>query len=282
MTIDTVICDFDGTLTDSEASLGGFFPEYERLFIEALGIDPSSYARALGIVQTELRADPNKGWELAGHIVAPINSDPFAFNTASHTDLLKRLREGRFEGMLSPSYVPNEKQAGELTNKCHLAAYGEKNIVFRDGAKRFVEGLLQVGYNVTIVSNSGTAAIEKALEDNGFSNIPVIGMARKYLIDPRFTNVPVGVNIPGLVRQALLRRKLYNAVLERICPDPSKGVMVGDNFELDLVLPLHKGFAGVLTNTPAAVGYEIDYMNAHPKGMYAETFEQALSFIRER
>ncbi|MBT3720474.1 HAD family hydrolase, partial [archaeon] len=33
MTIDTVICDFDGTLTDSEASLGGFFPEYERLFI---------------------------------------------------------------------------------------------------------------------------------------------------------------------------------------------------------------------------------------------------------
>jgi len=32
MGLKTIISDFDGTLTDSEASLGGFFPAYHEMF----------------------------------------------------------------------------------------------------------------------------------------------------------------------------------------------------------------------------------------------------------
>jgi FMN phosphatase YigB (HAD superfamily) len=283
MAINEVICDFDGTLTDSEASLGEFFPTYKSFFIERLGIDADSYYHVLKIIQEELKEDPNAGWERDGYIVAPINSDPFAFNTASHMALLRALREGRFEGQFSISYIPSsDEEAGELTNSCHLAGYKKKNIVFRDGAHNFVEALMEEGYSVSIVSNSGTLDIEKALEDNNFPKISVIGMARKYNIDSSFTDVPSGIILPGLDRPVLLRRKLYDGVLNNLCSNVSTGVVVADNFELDLALPLYLGFAGILTNTPAAAQHEKDYMNTHVNGMYANNFEQALEFIRER
>jgi hypothetical protein len=82
-----------------------------------------------------------------------------------------------------------------------------------------------------------------------------------------------------LARPVHLRRGLYKGVLENICPDSSKGVVVADNFELDLALPLHLGFAGVLTNTPAAAEHEILYVSEHQRGTYASDFAEGLRFI---
>jgi phosphoglycolate phosphatase-like HAD superfamily hydrolase len=282
MAINTVVCDFDGTLTDSERSLGDFFPTYHGAFAEELGfLDNGKYLQALRITQDELRQDPNAGWVRDGYVVAPINSDPFAFNTASHLALLKDIASGRWDRDLFPTLTPlTEKRWGSITNECHLAAYKKKKIVFRPGSKEFVETLLGSGYNVSIVSNSGTADIEKALLENGFPEIPVVGMAKKYDVDSSFDSVPESLNVPGLTRPVLLRRGLYNGVLESICPNSSKGVVVADNFELDLALPLHLGFAGVLTNTPAAAEHEKEYVSGHPRGTYASNFEEGLDFIR--
>ncbi len=279
MSLVHVICDFDGTLTDSEKSLGGFFPAYHNYFSKELGVDKEVYLLALGQIQEELSSDPQAGWVRNGHIVAPINSDPFAFNTASHMALLRAVRTGAFPGLRTDSLPTNDSQADDLTNASHLIAYKAKTIVFRPGACEFLEILCLAGYDVTIVSNSGTSDIEKALHANSFPEVPVVGMAKKYDVDPSFDQVPEGMRLEGLRRPVLLRRKLYDQVLSQICPDPRKGLVVADNFELDLALPLYRGFRGVLLKTPAAQLREQKFMANHQNGVFAQDYQEAFRFI---
>ena len=277
-----IISDFDGTLTDSEASLGGFFPLYHQMFAKKVGVDQEAYLRSLEIIQDELEEDTFSGWSINGYIVAPINSDPFALNTASHMALLKSMREGRFPSLRPTNLPKSDSKANELTNECHLKSYKEKMIIFRDGARPFVVNMNARYETFSVVTNSGTDDVKEALNQNSFSDVRVVGMAKKYIPTPDFNFVPMYTELHGFPRPVLLRRGLYHAVLFDIVDNPSEAGIFGDNFELDLALPMHLGFTGVLLDTPAAQPHEIAYMMTHPNGFFARDYKEAEDFFNSR
>jgi hypothetical protein len=142
--------------------------------------------------------------------------------------------------------------------------------VFREGAGPFLRGL--EGQPVYVVTNSHTDAVQDKLGDLGADwLVPrVHGLAKKYVLDADFTEVPESMRLPGLARPVLLRRGHYFRVLSQLLADEGKGwselLVVGDIFELDLCLPLQLGArVGLMVNdfTPA---YERDFLAAHPRG----------------
>ncbi len=107
-------------------------------------------------------------------------------------------------------------------------------------------------------------------------------MAKKYVPTPDFNEVPMYVELPDFPRPVFLRRGLYNKVLTENVENPLEAGVLGDNFELDLALPMHLGFAGVLLDTPAAQAHEIAYVQSHPNGFFAKNYEQAAEFFASR
>ena len=102
------------------------------------------------------------------------------------------------------------------------------------------------GSNTTIVTNSETKRIEGYLAGVG---IKVYGMAKKYDIDPNFTNIGNSLEIEhlGKTYRVDLRRRKYFNILEEIKEQKGEVVaVVGDVFSLDLALPYALGMDIIL------------------------------------
>ena len=111
----------------------------------------------------------------------------------------------------------------------------------------------------------------------------VHGRAKKYVVDGDFDAVPEHLDLPGLSRPVLLRRKQYHDVLAKLLGDAGLGwgdlAVVGDIFELDLALPLAMGATvGLVVNdfTPA---YEREFVAAHARGRIITTLKQAPAIL---
>ena len=98
----------------------------------------------------------------------------------------------------------------------------------------------------------------------------VHGNARKYVVDPDFSQVETSLQLPGLARPILLRRSNYHAVLDALREEAgaewSEMLVIGDIFELDLSLPLAMGASVCLLVNPFTPGYEKNFLEKHPRG----------------
>jgi len=111
----------------------------------------------------------------------------------------------------------------------------------------------------------------------------VYGFGKKYVIDSGFSSLPESMELPGLGRPVLLRRKRYYELLDTLRTEVGCSwedvVVIGDIFELDLCVPLHMGGrVGLLANefTPP---YEQAYLNSHDRGAVLHSLEEAADWI---
>ncbi|OGL72212.1 hypothetical protein A3D69_01120 [Candidatus Uhrbacteria bacterium RIFCSPHIGHO2_02_FULL_54_11] len=181
--------------------------------------------------------------------------------------------------------------------------YGKSATVFRVGASGLLSRLPRD--TTWVVTNSATEPVERkvrdlgvqTLRDAGITNISntmnpmgwlkgrVVGNAKKYANDPdwKTERVPAEMQIPGLDRPILLRRRLYFETLNRLrreadvkWPDIT---VVGDIFELDLALPLHRGARVVLMANEHTPDYEVRYLKEHPNASVVRSIPELRTFL---
>jgi len=253
-----VAIDFDGTLTDVEQEAGPYLLRFRELAAQDLNIYWKDLAHDLMLAKRLVLQDPTKGWTHNGYVVAPATADPYVFNTAIFTEFLAEM--------------PQEKMQSLLFS-WHTESYKSAATAFRTGAREFLEKATKE-HDVTVVTNSKTDAVLQKLALLGFPNIPIEGMARKYVIDPSWDKVPFQQELPGFPRPVLLRRRHYGEILEKLKPD----VVVGDIYELDLALPAHLGTRCVQLLTKGTPQYE---RAAHtPHVQVADNLENVLKKLR--
>jgi FMN phosphatase YigB (HAD superfamily) len=248
-----VILDFDGTFTDVEAEGAKFIAHYEEELRGLLGCD----VRALWAEAERGLQDPEAGWTIDGHVVAPASCDPYIRATCiafSICDALGRL--------------PNREVRTGVLQVLYSFCYRFTDVAFRPDAADALRELEGLGAHLHVVTNSDPEVVKSKLDKLGFSKIPVIGNAKKYVVDPGAANVVelADLALPGLARKILVRRPHYRRVLGELWSmydaTAANTLVCGDIFELDLALPLALGCRGHLLERPNVLPLELEALRS--------------------
>ncbi len=261
-----LILDFDGTVTDAEIEGRPFRDGYLDDLAALTGSGPEQIRALAERFEAEIAADPNRhGWIYNGRIVAPAAVDPYL-------RIMPVARKIFDEFGVFRDPIDRERLLDGVLYKHN---YQKTAIAFRPGAHELLGAL--AGTESYVVTNSHTEPVRKKIRalarDGEFDWLleRVYGRARKYVIDDDFTAVDEALEVEGLSRPVLLRRRYYHdviaALLDRTGRTWEELFVVGDIFELDLSLPLSKGARiGLVVNrfTPE---YEKTFVAGHPRGM---------------
>ncbi len=268
-----LLSDFDGTLTDSAA----LSRDFKRGYLGELATLTSRTIKELDsiarLVEREMRQRPAAfDWTHQGNIVSSAVSDP----SLRFIGITERILD-------ESDRCPQGEERNRLLHELFIRHYPETSS-FRAHAARLLGARSPVCY---IVSNSSTARVQhniEALRSRSRHNIPqcmhdrVRGNARKQFIDNAWTDVPVSMTIDGLERPVLLRRKFYydaiDGLLTELGLDWHDVTFMGDNFELDLMLPMHLGASGILMANKFTPWWEKNFMFAHPRGHVVTTLRE--------
>ena len=106
----------------------------------------------------------------------------------------------------------------------------------------------------------------------------VHGFAKKFDLEPAWEGAPAELEIPGLGRPVLLRRRTYHDMLAKVLAEAGSTfeelTVVGDIFELDLALPLALGAKIGLVRGPRTPQYELDFVRSHERGRVIEDLSE--------
>ncbi|MDP6933009.1 MAG: hypothetical protein QGG40_08825 [Myxococcota bacterium] len=272
-----LVLDFDGTMTDAEEE-GRPFREGYLEDLAALTARPLDQIRSMAEeIEMSITHDTEAhGWRFEGRIVAPACVDPYL--------RIMPVARGIFDQF---GAFPDEHDRTRLLDRIlYKYNYGKTSNVFRDGAHAALRRL--EGTATYVVTNSHTRAVQDKIASLGDVNWlidRVHGNARKYQVDDTFAGVPETLQLPGLTRPVLLRRRLYHDALEglrhQVGCSWSEVTVVGDIFELDLALPLALGCrVGIVPNefTPR---YELAYLDAHPRAQRIESLSELPTLVKD-
>lgn len=250
MGIRTVILDFDGTCTDVDREAVGFLRAYKDDLARTLGRQDLEDVWA----ETEhrvLAAPERHGMVIGGRLVAP-PVDPYLLATAVST-------------LIEPSLGDAE------TERLFKENYRFTTTAFKPEARDVVEALVRADVHFFVVTNSEPGTVGRkldALAPEGRAGIRLHGDARKFLVtpptryadSPRFAAVPETLALPDWGRPVHPRRGHYYDALASIWAEtdttPSETLVVGDVFELDLVLPAALGCRVHLASGTRTLAYE--------------------------
>ena len=256
-----VILDFDGTMTDAEAEGAPFRDGYLQDLATLTGRPLEEVLALAERFEAEVAQNPDDhGWMFHGHIVAPASVDPY----------LRIMPVARKIFDAFGAFSSEADRTRLLDGILYKYNYQKTRIAFRTGAREALAGL--EGTETYVVTNSHTEAVRAKVEALGAGWLAprVHGRAQKYVIDDAFDLVPERLQLPGLSRPVLLRRRAYFEVLDGLRKSAGATwadvLVVGDIFELDLSLPLALGArVGLVVNdfTPA---YERAFVEAHERG----------------
>lgn len=241
---ETIVLDFDGTLTDADAHAPAFHEASGQVLAQRMGWDDPTlrreWRRARAAV-ADLPADA--AWQVDGRGVCSATADPYLIAN-SVTQLLLSQHGPRLGSAALTAEVL----------EVHRAAYQRVPPPFRPETRGVLEELCASGYHVSIVSNSHTeavAAMLDALSFRGRQQVVVRGDAGKFSVcastsaDARFESLPETVEWQGLARPVHLRRGRYFDLLRSVWDEtgtgPASTLVAGDVFELDLALPAALG-----------------------------------------
>ena len=277
-----LVLDFDGTMTDAEEEGRPFRLGYLE-DIAALAGQPVDEVVALadrfeGVVNER---PGDYGWVFGGRIVAPSTVDPY----------LRIMPVARMILDHFGAFTVSDERDRLLDAILYKYNYQKTNTVFREGAGAFLRGC--TGTATYVVTNSHTTPVQEKIrslgEDPDGGNAlswlveRVHGRAKKYILDSDFTELPESMQLDGLERPVLLRRRHYYEVLNALRAqegvDWSDVVVVGDIFELDLALPLAMGARVALVLGEFTPAYERAYLEAHPRGATLTALDQIPGFV---
>lgn len=272
MHVRTVILDFDGTCTDVEQEAEGFLRGYKQDLARTLGRDDVEEAWDAAAARV-LAAPAEHGMVIGGHRVAP-PVDPYLLATAIGT-------------LLGPDLDDAE------TERLFKENYRFTTTAFKPGARAVVEALIAADVDFHVVTNSDPATVGRkldALAPAGRDEIHLHGNARKFLVtDPvlhadcaRFAAVPATIHVEGWPRAIHPRRGHYHDVLTSIwsagASAPTDTLVIGDVFELDLLLPAVLGCRVHLASGPRTLPYEREATEAYG-GTHDDDLAAALALL---
>ena len=265
-----LVLDFDGTVTDAEEEGKPFCAGYLE---DLAALTDRSLDEILAMAErfeAEVAADPdNHGWEYKGAIVAPASVDPY----------LRIMPVARKVFDVCQVFMNPDDRNRLLDGILYRYNYQKTNVAFRAGAHALLAGLH--GIPTYIVTNSHTDPVCNKIRilaegsELDWLLDRVHGRAKKYAIDDSFTDVARALEVAGLSRPILLRRRAYHEVLssllEREGVDWSQLLVVGDIFELDLAMPLAMGARVGLVINRFTPEYEKRYVASHERGHLIES-----------
>ncbi|MFM7203344.1 MAG: HAD family hydrolase [Myxococcota bacterium] len=271
-----IILDFDGTMTNAEAEGVPFRTGYLEDLAVLCGISSEQVQALAARYEAEVAQAPQEyGWMFEGRIVAPAVVDPYLRIMPVARKIFDHL------GVFSAERDRSRLLDGIL----YKYNYQKTVIAFREGAREFLTWLgAQAQLEGYVVTNSHTEPVSRKIQQLGqepdgsntlaWMQARVYGRARKYMIDDAFTAVPEHMNVPGLSRPVLLRRRFYAETLEQLRTHHGVAwadvTVVGDIFELDLALPLSLGAQVILVGNTHTPAYERAFVQRHPRARLAE------------
>jgi FMN phosphatase YigB (HAD superfamily) len=274
-----LVLDFDGTVTDAEAE-GAPFREGYLEDLSVLTGKPIADVRAIAAeIEAAVQADPNAhGWIYDGRIVAPATVDPYL-----RVMPVARAVFDRFD-----VFKGADDRRRLLDGILYKYNYQKTRIAFRPRAYDLLRAL--VGSDSYVVTNSHTEPVQGKIQALGADAesldwwLPrVRGSAKKYAVDDSFDAIEAELELPGLGRPVLLRRRLYHDALAALLAASGSSwaelLVVGDIFELDLALPLAMGArVGLIVNdfTPA---YEQAFVVDHPRAALLRSLDEVLPLV---
>jgi len=274
MGLEFVVSDFDGTVTDVDAEAIPYVEGYKADVARDLGVSRSELDVIWVQGQRTIESNPSRyGWQSNGRIVAPAYADPLIM---ARTIVGLLLDDARL--------FMDEASRAELLDGYFRANYGNLDIVFKDKADAFLTDLSGC-VDSCIVTNSSTAGVVSKLQhlSTKHSVIKVVGDAKKYELSSTYTDVPDSLRKHGFDRPLYLRREKYARVLHQLMEEhnilPKQVLVVGDIYELDLLLPQQLGMSIVLTPRPSTPRFEINWVNAYRNGFVARDLPEVLAFI---
>jgi hypothetical protein len=281
-----LILDFDGTMTDAEQEGA----PYRTGYIEDLALLADRSLEEISTWAQEFSDRVNQrpqeyGWKFGGQIVAPACVDPYL-----RVMPIARMVLDRAEAF------QDENERDRILDRILYKYNYQKTITsFRNRAKEFLMSCHpDSSFTTYIVTNSHTEPVTKKVEQLGAQEGQanqldwlldrVHGSAKKYIIDNDFVDVPEHLNLPGLTRPILLRRKHYYQVLNslrtQVGVEWSDVIVLGDIFELDLCLPFEMGAHVGLMKTEFSPQYEVDFLDQHERGATFFTLDEAADWLQ--
>lgn len=257
-----VVTDFDGAQTDLGPEGQVFLDKCATDLSEKTGLSIPRVRRIADRVQQKMNTHPASfDWNYGGHIVASTVGDPYLRIIPICGAVFDEA------GVL----LGRSDERNEFQHSLLVKHYAERS-TFRPGAADF---LAQTGAPVHVVTNNSVTKVEPKIRElftlfpeNESRIEPLIlglrGSAKKQVIDPEFTRLPESIRLPCWHRNALLRRPHYLKVLHAIRKFYrlrwDEMTVVGDNFELDLLLPWSLGARVVLVATPLTPPWEVTFV----------------------
>lgn len=275
-----VILDFDGTITDVDQEAIPFVENYKENMANDLGISRENLEQRWLKAQKVIESNPSRyGWLSNGKIVAPAYADPLIMSRTIAGLLLDEANR----------YSNNNRLANSSSREIVLDEYFKKSypymgIVFKKDADNFLTTLSD-SIDTCIVTNSKTDGVRKKISHlpTGHFDIPIYGDAKKYLLDDTWNDAPESVSLEGFGRPLFLRRQKYYETLEMVKLERQVGpynvFVVGDVYELDLLLPAYMRMNIILTPRKSTPQFEIDAVKSSQFGKVAYSLNEVLDHI---
>jgi phosphoglycolate phosphatase-like HAD superfamily hydrolase len=269
--------DFDGTMTDAELEGAPFTEGYLEDLALLVGrtVDDPELVAVAAAARARIDADPDAAFEWMGKKVAPSRVDPYLRIVPIAHAVLDHF--GAFARM--------QDRGALLGRVLYKYNYAKTRVAPRPGARELLAAL--AGTDTYVVTNSYTAHVEHKIRaidagtgDLGWLTGRVRGNASKFEVDDAWLDAPPVLEIPGLGRPVLLRRRRYHAVLTDLLAGRRFDdlTVVGDIFELDLAMPLALGARVGLVAGPHTPDHEITYVAAHPRGRVLRDLDEIRQF----
>ncbi len=277
--IDTLILDFDGTLTNIEEETKPYIEGYRQGLARELGFGQREIETYWNEARNKNLKNPEKyAWQLDGIPVASATSDPILICYSITDEIF---------AMAGKTLSQNERR--DLFGKLFLENRPKMGHIFKEGADKFLSEVYDLfNGRVYIVTNNSTDNVTNRIRHlpSDHSRIQILGRANKYVVNINFKELPETINIPGLERPVYLRRQHYYKTLDKIIQEQSteasKIVVIGDIWELDLALPQYLGMCVGLTPGLTTPKYEKDMVANYQRGFLADNLEEVYGSLKER
>ncbi len=288
MTLQHLVFDFDGTCTEIPRADQAFLAAYLaalRAAVAPVQVSHSEWSDALCTVR---RCSPEEGWRLGGTPAAPAAADPYvlAYETGA---LLAHRRQFRLPGDL------------------HAQALRHAEAPLRAELPEVLAAADALGARITFISNSSTTVVGARLDEALGAGSPlrqkiaVLGDASKFTVREPSANYdrPIDARLlaafralpvegPRLLQRPLyLRRGGYFAQLAKVWGSdamaPSRTLVCGDIWELDLALPAALGCAvHLIERAPPyqTCGYELEALGLCLRGRSSPDLHGLLAHAR--
>lgn len=256
-----LILDFDGTIVSIKRRAEAYRKSLIYSLAEKTGLDIKYVEKDLNRAKRKVLKNPAEyGWVVNGYVSAFGDEDPYIVYTSSALLLYKSNDIYRF---------CSHDEFNNFLNSVFSNSVGNMPYKISNRDKKVLEKLKNVA-DITIVSNSKSSRIEKALDEAGL-DIEVIGDAKKMFVDENFDKINRYLDVDGLKIE--LRRPYYYNTLNRIGGE----IVVGDVFSFDLALPYYLGMEIVLKENYYTPRWSKNFVNS--KGKVIRRLDELLGFI---